>query len=278
MTRETRIGLLVGLMFIVLFGLVLSELTGDASRPPRPAPAEAQGIVARLSIEGLPEADFEHIDYVEDLPDADVEGQAGQLVAKDAAKTPPLPPKASILVADTLAKPSAPIRIHVVRYGESLCKIAGRYYGNQGLYKRIFEANRDKLPDAATVIVGQKLLIPSLLEKLTAPHGRGVSAVRDVAARGATDGASRRLSTGGYEKLTIKQLQRRLGVSDKAGVKTRKAFRIHTVRRGDTLSEIALKYLGSQKRSAVRRIFEANKDTLSSPDEVFIGMKLKIPS
>ena len=79
MTRETRIGLLVGLMFIILFGLVLSELTGNASGPARPAPAEANSLVGRLSIEGLPEADFEHIDYVEDLPDADAEGPASAL-------------------------------------------------------------------------------------------------------------------------------------------------------------------------------------------------------
>ncbi|MGB2822248.1 MAG: hypothetical protein WBF17_14785, partial [Phycisphaerae bacterium] len=40
MTKETRIGLLVGLLFIVAFGLVLSELTGPDSSPPAPAAAE----------------------------------------------------------------------------------------------------------------------------------------------------------------------------------------------------------------------------------------------
>jgi nucleoid-associated protein YgaU len=40
MTRETRIGLLVGLVFIVMFGLVLSELTGTST--PQPPPSSAR--------------------------------------------------------------------------------------------------------------------------------------------------------------------------------------------------------------------------------------------
>ena len=40
MTKETRIGLLVGLLFIVMFGLVLSELAGTSTIPPTPAAAE----------------------------------------------------------------------------------------------------------------------------------------------------------------------------------------------------------------------------------------------
>ncbi len=43
MTRETRIGLLVGLSFIVMFGLVLGELTGGAQ--PMPEPQDALGKV-----------------------------------------------------------------------------------------------------------------------------------------------------------------------------------------------------------------------------------------
>lgn len=39
MARETRIGLLVGLFFIVMFGLVLTELTGGGKTAPTPAEA-----------------------------------------------------------------------------------------------------------------------------------------------------------------------------------------------------------------------------------------------
>lgn len=48
-----------------------------------------------------------------------------------------------------------------------------------------------------------------------------------------------------------------------------------TVKRGQSLSELALKYLGNSDK--YMQIFFANKDVLSSPDAVKPGMKLKIP-
>lgn len=49
----------------------------------------------------------------------------------------------------------------------------------------------------------------------------------------------------------------------------------HVVAPGDTLSSIALKYLGSSTQYA--RLFEANREVLSSPDALQIGMVLTIP-
>lgn len=49
----------------------------------------------------------------------------------------------------------------------------------------------------------------------------------------------------------------------------------HVVAPGDTLSSIALKHLGSSTQYA--RLFEANRDLLSSPDALQIGMVLTIP-
>lgn len=48
-----------------------------------------------------------------------------------------------------------------------------------------------------------------------------------------------------------------------------------TVKRGQSLSELALKYLGNSDKYMT--IFSANKDVLSSPDNVKPGMKLRIP-
>ena len=52
--------------------------------------------------------------------------------------------------------------------------------------------------------------------------------------------------------------------------------RFHEVQRGDTLSSIAGKYLGSQVRFP--EIFEANRDLLNSPNDLQIGMRLRIPN
>jgi nucleoid-associated protein YgaU len=49
-----------------------------------------------------------------------------------------------------------------------------------------------------------------------------------------------------------------------------------TVKKGDTLSKIALEYLGNA--NLYHQIFEANRPMLKDPDEIFPGQVLRIPS
>ncbi len=49
---------------------------------------------------------------------------------------------------------------HEVAAGDTLSKIAEKYYGDSSLYRDIFEANRDQLDDPDKIQVGQKLRIP----------------------------------------------------------------------------------------------------------------------
>ncbi|MFD1882672.1 peptidoglycan-binding protein LysM [Paracoccus pacificus] len=49
----------------------------------------------------------------------------------------------------------------------------------------------------------------------------------------------------------------------------------YTVKKGDTLSEIAQKTLGSASR--YKEIFEANKPMLTDPDKIYPGQSLRIP-
>jgi nucleoid-associated protein YgaU len=51
-------------------------------------------------------------------------------------------------------------QIYVVQSGDSLSKIAQKYYGDAALYTKIFEANRDQLKDPNKISPGQKLRIP----------------------------------------------------------------------------------------------------------------------
>lgn len=53
------------------------------------------------------------------------------------------------------------------------------------------------------------------------------------------------------------------------------ALRVHEVQRGDTLSSIAGKHLGSQTR--FHEIFAANRDQLQDANDLKVGMKLRIP-
>ncbi len=49
---------------------------------------------------------------------------------------------------------------HVVQAGDTLSKIAQKYYGDPALYDKIFQANRDVLKDPNKIFPGQKLKIP----------------------------------------------------------------------------------------------------------------------
>jgi len=49
----------------------------------------------------------------------------------------------------------------------------------------------------------------------------------------------------------------------------------YTVQAGDTLSKIAKEFYGNANE--YNKIFEANKDQLSSPDRIKVGQELKIP-
>ena len=52
-------------------------------------------------------------------------------------------------------------------------------------------------------------------------------------------------------------------------------YEIYTVKKGDTLSAIALKYY--KKASAYTKIYNANKEILKNPGKIYEGQKLKIP-
>ena len=51
-------------------------------------------------------------------------------------------------------------RTYTVKRGDTLWDIADKYYGDPRLYKKIFEANTDRLRDPDDIDVGQVLIIP----------------------------------------------------------------------------------------------------------------------
>jgi LysM repeat protein len=62
--------------------------------------------------------------------------------------------------ATASGKPSATARTHVVAQGETLGKIAQRYYGSSAKWHAILDANRDVLKDEKAVKPGMTLKIP----------------------------------------------------------------------------------------------------------------------
>lgn len=52
-------------------------------------------------------------------------------------------------------------RTYTVKSGDSLSAIAEREYGDAGAWRRIYDANRDKIDDPDMIHPGQELTIPT---------------------------------------------------------------------------------------------------------------------
>ena len=60
----------------------------------------------------------------------------------------------------TEEEPEEKFEIYEIASGDTLGKIAERYYGNASQYMRIFEANREIIYDPDRIFPGQKIRIP----------------------------------------------------------------------------------------------------------------------
>jgi nucleoid-associated protein YgaU len=93
-------------------------------------------------------------------PGATTTGPGRAAPGTTASSIPPPPPAQD---ARTQAKPAAAAtgeRWHEVVRGDSLSKIAAKYYGDGNSWRRIFEANRDTIKDPDRIRPGQRLRIP----------------------------------------------------------------------------------------------------------------------
>jgi nucleoid-associated protein YgaU len=156
MTRDSRIGLLVGLMFILSFGLILTEMIN-------PAPPATNDPAANAESENL--GSYRHASSARaEAPVVD-RPEPERLAAYTGQR------ETSVREADG----PRPLAVYTVQRGDTLRAIASRHYGeNMGdYYVRIVEANRDRMRDGSTIYVGQVLVIPRLSDRrVQADQGR----------------------------------------------------------------------------------------------------------
>lgn len=62
--------------------------------------------------------------------------------------------------SSTTARPKDTVRTYTVVSGDSLSKIAKRFYGNANHWRVIFEANRDQISNPDLIHPGQVLKVP----------------------------------------------------------------------------------------------------------------------
>lgn len=199
MTRETRIGLIVGLAFIVLFGVVLAEL-GTSDQAPEPKPDRmSRGFYAKAPVvrPAPPRAQREDLPLTarrapESRRPVTARGaretqrrQPPAPVARGGAQSPPRrTPRRTVTPAPTrsagegdrremtaeefatahrVGERTDHLRMYVTRRGDNLTAIARKFYRtpSRKAVMKIFNANRDVLQSPDSLGVGVKIVIPN---------------------------------------------------------------------------------------------------------------------
>ena len=197
MTSDTKIGLLLGLIFIFVVAFVINGLPGfDGVQGPNVLAGEPAGYPDASPDLGAREKDAQrHIENAYAFPSSDKP-------VRDQMFLPPVDPAVQDQATRVLNEIQPPRMFHMnpnlqqrtlslkvaawpkiceVKMNDNLAKIAKRYYGaengNRAVnIKKIFEANMDILPSEDSLKVGQQLIIPALtsvaakaIEEVTLP-------------------------------------------------------------------------------------------------------------
>lgn len=283
MTRDVKIGLLLGLAFIFMIAFVINGLPsfrGDSNELTKTwvdFPDKQPGIGARergvidwaAAMEKEPfrvdnplmdEPERYRTKLPQDPPTAKNTNPLGlqeSNIVKPVAPGPINVETTDVKKTETV-KPALP-RIYVVTDGDNLALIAKKFYGEEEGNKRanimkIFEANRNLLESPDDIQVGQKLIIPALRS----------SAAENKSKSGLASSIFEKVKSIGREHLPLKKPDRAM------------QGKSYTVRDGDSLWRIAAEQLGDGSRYT--EVAKLNADILSDEDSLTVGTSLKIPA
>ena len=274
MTADAKVGLLLGLFFIVIIAFLVNGLPNFIQEE-NTSPANAsivtrtgQDMVLDNSVpraahrlypsraaasQRITEAPQEMV-VLDSSPEQTPQVEIPDLVPQ--RQTPMVTQNTPSAVVQEVAE-SPKVRTHVVKSGEILPVIAKHYYGPEEgnrrvVIQRLYEANTSVLKSPDHVRVGQKLTIPPQ-EELLNPSDNVVKA----------PSASEEL---------LKKASDILKWADK---KDTTSISEYTVREGDNLWSIAQQKLGDGNR--YKEIARLNKSKIKSANDVVIGTRLIIP-
>jgi len=292
-SRETKVGLLVGLIFIGLFGLILSfragsEAVGHANLPI--GESQKHRTMARavrhdvdpfiehsvLEISGTGGLAAGRETREERLPAPDsiraaesparTVSEVGVIAAGPSEVATPVGETPSASSAESgsptargaeSGPPSAPATPrYVVRPNDSLVLIARRFYGAQGdrLWRRIYEANRSVLSDPNRLRPGQELVIP------------GVEAPPALAASVSAPEAD------GVRTVTAEDLADMFGARSDLSEAPSPPPATYTVREGDTFYGIAGRLYGNARYAPLLHL--KNKHLVPDATKLRTGQRI----
>ena len=269
MTADAKVGLLLGLFFIVVIAFLVNGLP-NFIRQENPT-AEAVTIKTPTQPDmpldnAVPDVFRLYRDRTArptaELPQQETvsETRLAQVEIPEIIYAPQIPVGNGNSPAEKPAVANASeVREHVVKSGEILPIVAKMYYGEEEGNRRIviqklFEANKKVLKSPDNVRVGDKLIIPSLDGLFNKPN--------KVTAK-APDSSGTLLDK-------FSNFLERVGEDDSRSITE------YVVQEGDSLWAIAQNHFGDGKRYA--DILRLNKDKIKNADDVVVGIHLKLPS
>ena len=243
MARETRVGLLAGLAFIICFAVILSNRGRRVPQPEDPQP-RFQYVDTPIT---PPPASTRRASQRQNAPGTD-----GLPTNRLRRATPEQRTTHTDLDSDPLPAASSP---------------SGLQGRPQDTHVTDARSSDDSADDADRVRRLEDRL--DALSRNLAFQGR-----RDF--RMADDERSQSVTETGNEPAPPRSQPVRRTPVNSVPKDTRVLGR-HTVTSGDSLSRIAVTYYGSKSRRLIDALVDANRGILSDPDVLRIGMKLVIP-
>ena len=143
--------------------------------------------------------------------------------------------------------PTTPDRVHTVVSGDSVFKLSAKYYGDGKVWRKVARYNGLPEQPAPALKIGQQLKFP---------------AAEVLLGRAPTPAEARAMAAAPTPRTTA------------AAPATQKT-RAYTVKKGDTLAEIAQRELGTVRRA--KDILELNKGVIRSADNIRQGMTIHLP-
>jgi nucleoid-associated protein YgaU len=176
-----------------------------------------------------------------------------------AAVPPPAPPAEEPLKSEARVSRGKLLR-HEVASGDNLSKLAGKYYNDKNLWRRLQAYNASSVGADGTIRTGTTLLIPP--KEVLLGEARLAADAQAVAPRSPQPEPTR---TGAPAKAAPTK-----------SAPAKPAPRMYTVKRGDTLLTIAQRQLGTTKRW--KEIRDLNRKRIDNLDNIHVGLVLALPS
>ncbi|MEM8875664.1 MAG: LysM peptidoglycan-binding domain-containing protein [Planctomycetota bacterium] len=272
MTRETKIGLLVGLAFLLVVGILLSDHVSSAARPPEaPLETAANDVAAALSAPdnddvapifemrqpdtlvaaSVPQDEQEPSHFaMAPIYDADAAPLARHESPREDAwdtfvpdaenvEPEPEPTPTNVVEEGGLVTESVAVQEYTVKKGDSLSKLAHTFLGAD-------------TPENREIIIALNPSLRKNPDKLLL-------------------GVTYQVPAGGAKPTTIKPSIKPREVAPTPAIDGE----VYEVQPGDSLWRIADRVCGDA--SLVDEIMELNADVLGGKDIVKVGMKLRLP-